>query len=85
MKQKYFINGQILIRILTLVSRVKNSNLAPVVTEDGSGEAAAGAGGDTKEAADSKSSSSKVILKASAVKRSIGTTIGFHNHGEGPY
>ena len=25
------------------------------------------------------------IAKASAVKRSIGFTIGFHNHGEGPY
>ena len=85
MKQKYFNNGQILIRILTHVSRVKNSNLAPVVTDDGPGEAAAGAGGDAKEAGDSKSSSSKVILKASAVKRSIGTTISFHNHGEGPY
>ena len=46
------------------MSRVKNSNLAPVVTDDGPGEAAAGAGGDTKEAGDSKSSSSKVILKA---------------------
>ena len=67
------------------MSRVKNSNLAPVVTDDGPGEAAAGAGGDIKEAGDSKSSSSKVILKASAVKRSIGTKIGFHNHGEGPY
>ena len=69
MKQKYFNNGQILIRILTHVSRVKNSNLAPVVPEDGPGEATAGAGGDNREAADkeaggSKSSSSKVILKA---------------------
>ena len=27
----------------------------------------------------------KVALKASAVKRSIDFTIGFHNHGEGPY
>ena len=78
MKQKYFNKGQILIRILTHVSRVKNSNLAPVVTDDGPGEA--GAGGDAKEAGDSKSSSSKVILKASAVKRSIGSTISFYKH-----
>ena len=65
---------------MTLVSRVKNSNLAPVVTDDGPGEAAAGAGGDAKEAGDSKNSSSKVILKASAVKRSIGSTISFYKH-----
>ena len=65
---------------MTLVSRVKNSNLAPVVSEDGQGEVAAGAGGDAKEAGDSKSSSSKVILKASAVKRSIGSTISFYKH-----
>ena len=65
---------------MTLVSRVKNSNLAPVVPDDGPGEAGAGAGGDTKEAGDSKSSSSKVILKASAVKRSIGSTISFYKH-----
>ena len=81
---KVFYNGQILIRILTHVSRVKNSNLAPVVSEDGQGEVAAGAGGDIKEAGDSESSSSKVILKASAVKQFIGTTISFHNHREGP-
>ena len=48
---------------MTLVSRVKNSNLASVVSEDGQGEVAAGAGGDTKEAGDSKSSSSNDQIK----------------------
>ena len=31
------------------------------------------------------STTTKVSIASSAVKRSIDFTIGFHNHGEGPY
>ena len=33
----------------------------------------------------SRSQARKLLVLVSAVKRSIGSTIGFHNHGEGPY